>query len=69
VSANTAWLDRAFWDNEKSIGLTDRQPESVFIGFDLAATRDLNAVCTLKRYGELDYEAQWQFFCPKPGLI
>ena len=68
VSANTAWLDRAFWDNEKSIGLTDRQPESVFIGFDLAATRDLNAVCTLKRYSELDYEAQWQFFLPEAGF-
>jgi len=51
VSANTAWLDRAFWDNEKSIGLTDRQPESVFIGFDLAATRDLMQCARLNDTG------------------
>jgi phage terminase large subunit-like protein len=24
-------------------------------------------VCTLKRYGELDYEAEWQFFLPEEG--
>jgi len=34
----------------------------------LAATRDLNAVCTLKRFGELDYEAEWQFFLPEESL-
>jgi phage terminase large subunit-like protein len=67
VSANTAWVDRAHWDDKSCIGLTDREPEAVFIGFDLAATRDLNAVCTLKRYGELDYEAHWQFFLPEAG--
>lgn len=69
VSANTAWLDRAFWDDAKAlITEPDRKPESVYIGFDLAATRDLNAVCTLKRFGELDYEAHWQFFLPEEGL-
>jgi phage terminase large subunit-like protein len=67
VSANTAWVDRAHWDDKSCIGLTEREPEAVFIGFDLAATRDLNAVCTLKRYGELDYEAHWQFFLPEAG--
>ena len=66
VSANTAWLDRDYWD--KAIEVDDgREPEAVFIGFDLAATRDLNAVCTLKRYGELDYRAEWQFFLPEAG--
>lgn len=69
VSANTAWVDRGYWDNKKTlIAQQDRQPEAVFIGFDLAATRDLNAVCTLKRFGEQDYEAQWQFFLPEEGL-
>ena len=69
VSANTAWVDRGYWDNKKSlIAEHGRQPEAVFIGFDLAATRDLNAVCTLKRFGEQDYEAQWQFFLPEEGL-
>lgn len=70
VSANAAWLDRAYWDNEKCL-ITDtrpEEPEAVFIGFDLAATRDLNAVCTLKRYGELDYEAEWKFFLPEAGF-
>lgn len=69
VSANTAWLDRAYWDDKKTLIVEqNRKPEAVFIGFDLAATRDLNAVCTLKRFGELDYEAHWQFFLPEEGL-
>lgn len=69
VSANAAWLDRANWD-DPACALQQRteEPEAVFIGFDLAATRDLNAVCTLKRYGELDYEAEWQFFLPEESL-
>jgi phage terminase large subunit-like protein len=66
VSANSAWLDRDYWD--KSTQKDDnREPEAVFIGFDLAATRDLNAVCTLKRYGELDYRAEFKFFLPEAG--
>ena len=69
VSANTAWVDRAYWDDKKTLIVEqNRKPEAVFIGFDLAATRDLNAVCTLKRFGELDYEAHWQFFLPEEGL-
>lgn len=69
VSANAAWIDRAHWDDPKSIITAPREtPEAVFIGFDLAATRDLNAVCTLKRYGEMDYEAHWKFFLPEEGL-
>ena len=69
VSANAAWLDRAHWDDPKAIIVNPRKdPEAVFIGFDLAATRDLNAVCTLKRFGELDYEAEWQFFLPEESL-
>jgi phage terminase large subunit-like protein len=69
VSANEAWIDRSFWDDSKSIITVPREtPEAVFIGFDLAATRDLNAVCTLKRFGEMDYEAHWKFFLPEEGL-
>jgi phage terminase large subunit-like protein len=66
VSANSAWLDRQYWDN--SIGESKAEPESVFIGFDLAATRDLNAVCTLKRYSNEDYHAEFKFFLPEDGL-
>lgn len=69
VSANAAWLDRANWDDPAClVKPREEKPEAVFIGFDLAATRDLNAVCTLKRYGELDYEAEWQFFLPEESL-
>jgi phage terminase large subunit-like protein len=70
VSANAAWVDRAHWDDPACTNVANlgRVPEAVFIGFDLAATRDLNAVCTLKRYGELDYEAEWQFFLPEDSL-
>jgi phage terminase large subunit-like protein len=69
VSSNAAWLDRQHWDDPAAIIVEPRKdPEAVFIGFDLAATRDLNAVCTLKRFGELDYEAEWQFFLPEDSL-
>ena len=67
VSANSAWVDREFWDDPKCAITEKRQPESVFIGFDLAATRDLNAVCTLKRFAEDDYEAEFKFFLPEDG--
>ena len=66
VSANAAWIDRKYWD--ESIGESKPDPEAVFIGFDLAATRDLNAVCTLKRYSEDDYHAEFKFFLPEEGL-
>lgn len=66
VSANSAWIDRQYWDD--SIGMPKPEPEAVFIGFDLAATRDLNAVCTLKRYSESDYHAEFKFFLPEEGL-
>jgi phage terminase large subunit-like protein len=66
VSANTAWIDRDYWD--KSIGEDKGDPEEVFIGFDLAATRDLNAVCTLKRYASDYYYADFKFFLPEEAL-
>jgi phage terminase large subunit-like protein len=68
VSANSAWIDRQYWDDSSSAEPRTGEPEAVFIGFDLAATRDLNAVCTLKRYGEDDYEAEFQFFLPEEGF-
>ena len=66
VSANTAWIDRDYWD--KSVGEDPGDPEEVFIGFDLAATRDLNAVCVLKRYAEDNYYADFKFFLPEEAL-
>jgi phage terminase large subunit-like protein len=66
VSANTAWIDRDYWD--KSVGEDQGDPEEVFIGFDLAATRDLNAVCVLKRYAEDNYFADFKFFLPEEAL-
>ena len=69
VSANTAWIDRQYWDDAiVNISEETREPSDVFIGFDLAATRDLNAVCVLKRYGEDDYYADFQFFLPEQAL-
>jgi phage terminase large subunit-like protein len=69
VSANTAWIDRQYWDDAIIDPAQEtREPSDVFIGFDLAATRDLNAVCVLKRYGEDDYYADFQFFLPEQAL-
>jgi phage terminase large subunit-like protein len=67
VSANSAWIDRAYWDDEKCKLGEKREPEAVFMGFDLAATRDLNAICTLKRFADDDYEAEFKFFLPQDG--
>ena len=67
VSANDAWIDRQWWDD--SVGTQPKEdPSDVFIGFDLAATRDLNAVCTLKRYAEDNFFAEFKFFLPEDGL-
>lgn len=69
VSANTAWIDREYWDKATKPEVEEtRTPDEVFIGFDLAATRDLNAVCILKRFGEDDYYANFQFFLPEESL-
>ena len=68
VSANSAWLDRNYWDNSKWESPKQEEPEAVFIGFDLASTRDLNAVCTLKRYADDYYETEFKFFLPEGGL-
>ena len=67
VSANTAWLDRAHWDHDDCLIKEAREPEAVFVGFDLAATRDLNACCFLKRFADDDYEVEFQFFLPEEG--
>ncbi len=67
VSANTAWIDRAHWDDPTCRVSEARIPEAVFVGFDAAATRDLNAVCFLKRFAEDDYEAEFRFFLPEAG--
>jgi phage terminase large subunit-like protein len=55
VSANSAWVDRRYWDESVS-AKPGKEPESTFVAFDLAHTRDLNAVCTLHRYGEEDFK-------------
>jgi phage terminase large subunit-like protein len=68
VSANTAWVDRDLWDSPECVIKEAREPEAVFLAFDLASTRDLNAICTLKRYKEDDYEAEWKFFLPEESL-
>ncbi len=67
VSANAAWVDRRFWDESVAKKPQDN-PESTFIAFDLAHTRDLNAVCTLHRYGEEDFHAEFQFFLPQDSI-
>lgn len=67
VSANTAWIDRAYWDDPLCRIAETRHPEAVFVGFDLAATRDLNAVCFLKRFADDDYEVEFKFFLPEAG--
>jgi phage terminase large subunit-like protein len=67
VSANSAWVDRRYWDESIS-AKPEKEPESTFVAFDLAHTRDLNAVCTLHRYGEEDFFAKFQFFLPEESI-
>jgi phage terminase large subunit-like protein len=67
VSANTAWVDRRYWDDSIKPFPVDK-PESTFVAFDLAHTRDLNAVCTLHRYSEQNFYAKFQFFLPEESI-
>ena len=67
VSANSAWIDRQHWDDSPN-GKPEQTPEATFIAFDLAATRDLNAVVTLHRYNEEQYHAEFKFFLPEESL-
>ena len=67
VSANSAWIDRKYWDDSIS-KMPDDKPEATFLAFDLAHSRDLNAVCTLHRYGEEDLYARFKFFLPEDSL-
>lgn len=67
VSANAAWVDRRFWD-ESVRPKPEKKPEATFIAFDLAHSRDLNAVVTTHRYEEEDLWAKFQFFLPEESL-
>lgn len=67
VSANSAWVDRRYWD-ESVAAMPAEPPESTFVAFDLAHTRDLNAVVTLHRYGEEDFYSKFQFFLPEESI-
>lgn len=67
VSANSAWVDRRYWDDSVA-KKPEQEPESTFVAFDLAHTRDLNAVVTLHRYGEEDFYAKFQFFLPEESI-
>lgn len=67
VSANAAWVDRRFWD-ESVRPKPEKKPEATFIAFDLAHSRDLNAVVTTHRYAEEDLWAKFQFFLPEESL-
>jgi phage terminase large subunit-like protein len=67
VSANAAWIDVGHWEAAEK-GDPTKAPEATFIAFDLAATRDLNAVCTLHRYDEDHFFAEFKFFLPEESL-
>ena len=67
VSANAAWVDRRYWEDSAAEQPEDA-PESVFMAFDLAHSRDLNAICTLSRYADDRFYARFQFFLPEASL-
>ena len=67
VSSNAAWVDRRYWDESVAPLPTDK-PEATFIGFDLAHSRDLNAVVTLHRYAEENLYAKFKFFLPEESI-
>lgn len=67
VSANSAWVDRRFWD-ESVEPMPTEDPEAIFIAFDLAHSRDLNAICTLRRYAEDRFYASFMFFLPEDSI-
>lgn len=67
VSSNAAWIDRRYWD--ESVGeMPEKEIESTFMAFDLAHSRDLNAVVTLHRYEEEELYARFRFFLPEESM-
>jgi len=67
VSANSAWIDKSIWADAPAEE-PKMEPEATFIAFDLSATRDLNAVCTLHRYEDQKYHAKFKFFLPEDSM-
>jgi phage terminase large subunit-like protein len=67
VSANAAWLDRRYWDESRA-EMPTKEIEATFLAFDLAQSRDLNAVVTMHRYDEEELYAKFQFFLPEESL-
>ena len=64
-STQAAWIDVAHW-NQSAQDTLDRKGE-MYIGVDLAKTRDLTSVCRMWVNGD-HYEVDWQFFLPKKSM-
>ena len=64
-STQAAWIDVAHW-NKSSQETLDRKGD-MYIGVDLAKTRDLTSVCRMWVNND-HYEVDWQFFLPKKSM-
>ena len=64
TSTSSSWLPMDVWGKCKK-EMPNYDPESIFIGFDLSQTKDLNAICMLYRYSEEEYYAKFQCWLPE----
>ena len=65
VTTQDAWIDTAHWVKASQDNL-ERKGE-LYIGVDLAKTRDLTSICRLWVNGD-HYEADWMQFLPKKSM-
>lgn len=66
--SSNAWMNLDFWTRNNEEYFDRSQIEVTFCGFDLASTRDINAVCFLHRLKDDTYFAEFQNFLPEKAL-
>ena len=70
VNALQPFIDTQFWEMcQKGPPPEDfGEPVARYMTFDLAAVKDLNAVCMFEQYEDENYYLRFQFFLPQGGL-
>ena len=64
-SSTNAWLHLDVWTRNNQDHINRDEIDITFCGFDLASTRDINAVCFLHRMKDGTYFAEFQNFLPE----
>ena len=63
-----SWLALSEWEAGNVPERPDLSNATIFVGFDLASVRDVNAVCTLYRFPNGRFYSEFQCFLPEGAL-